>query len=243
MRSLENLVVVVTGASQGIGEAIARHFAAEGAQVTITARNKERLNRVASTLRLTPKNYLVIAADIMKRSGIKKIVEGAVNKFGRIDIFVNNAGVGIHKPLIETSEKEFDIIFDTNLKAVYYSFLELIPLLKKQGGGQIINISSGAGRIGTPGLAAYSSSKAALNAFSEAVAGEVRNDNIKISVLSPASTDTKLMSNMSKKSHSPSKATLKLTVDEVAEAVIFMAKQNMNAWTSMADIRPLLINK
>jgi NADP-dependent 3-hydroxy acid dehydrogenase YdfG len=243
LRSLEELVVVVTGASQGIGEAIARHFAAEGARIVISARNKERLNRAASTLGLTPKNYLVIAADVMRRAGMKKIVEGAINKFGRIDIFINNAGVGIHKPLIETSEKEFDIIFDTNLKAVYYSFLELIPLFKKQEGGQIINISSGAGRIGTPGLAAYSSSKAALNAFSEAVAGEVRNDNIKISVLSPASTDTKLMSNMSQKSHSPSKAALKLTVDEVAEAVAFMAKQNKNAWTSMADIRPLMINK
>jgi NADP-dependent 3-hydroxy acid dehydrogenase YdfG len=240
---LENLIVVVTGASQGIGAAIARHFAAEGARVVITARNKQRLERVASTLRLTPKNYLVIAADITSRSGMTKIVDGAVRKFGRIDIFVNNAGVGIHKPLIETTEKEFDIIFDTNLKAIYYSFLVLLPLMKEQGGGQIINISSGAGRIGVPGLAAYSSSKAALNAFSEAVAGEVRNDNIKISVLSPASTDTKLMSNMSKKSHSPSKATQKLTVDEVAEAVLFLARQNTNAWTSMADIRPLLINR
>ena len=145
--------------------------------------------------------------------------------------------------MIETTEKEYDIIFDTNLKAIYYSFLELIPLLRKQGSGQIINISSGAGRIGVPGLAVYSASKAALNAFSEAVAGEVRNDNIKISVLAPASTDTNLMSNLSKKSMTPSKAAVKLTVDEVAEAVIFLARQNANAWTSMADIRPLHIRK
>ena len=243
MRSLKDLVVVVTGASQGIGEGIARQFASEGAKITLTARNQERLVKVAASLGIDRKNYLVVTADITRRSGMKKIVASTIRRFGRIDIFVNNAGVGIHKPLIETTEQEFDTIFDTNLKAVYFSFLELLPLMKKQGGGQIINISSGAGRIGVPGLAVYSSSKAALNAFSEAVAGEVRNDNIKISVLAPASTDTKLMSNMSRQSHSPSKAALKLTVDEVAEAVIFLAKQNKNAWTSMADIRPLLINK
>ena len=243
MRSLKNLVAVITGASQGIGAEIARQFALEGARIVLAARNKNRLRQVAGSLCTTERDYLIISADITLKQSMGKIVSAAIKKFGRIDIFVNNAGVGIHKPITETSEQEFDIIFDTNLKAIYFSFLELIPLFKKQGGGQIINISSGAGRIGVPGLAAYSSSKAALNAFSEAVAGEVRNDKIKISVLAPASTDTRLMSNMSKKSHSPSKAALKLSVDEVAEAVIFLSRQNANAWTSMADIRPLLINR
>jgi short-subunit dehydrogenase len=243
MRSLKDLIVVITGASQGIGEAIVRHFVAEEARVTLAARDEERLQVVARDLSLGQERYLIMPADITLPWSMKTIVSSAIKKFGRIDIFVNNAGVGIHKPLIETTEKEYDLIFNTNLKAIYYSFLELIPLYRKQGGGQIINISSGAGRMGVPGLAVYSASKAALNAFSEAVAGEVRNDNIKISVLSPASTDTSLMSNMSKDSHSPSRAALKLTVDEVAEAVIFLARQNKNAWTSMADIRPLLINR
>lgn len=243
MRSLSDKVVVVTGASQGIGSAIARHFSNEGAKVTLAARNMKRLQKVAGSLRVGKDYYLNVKADVTIRKQMKKIILSTVRKFGRIDIFVNNAGVGIHKPLVKTTEKEFDTIFSTNLKAIYFSFLELIPLFKSQEGGQIINISSGAGRIGVPGLAAYSSSKAALNAFSEAVAGEVRNDTIKICVLSPASTDTNLMSNMSKKSRTPSKAALKLTVHEVAEAVIFLAKQNANAWTWMADIRPLLIKK
>lgn len=243
MISLENKVAVVTGGGRGIGAAIARHFAAEGAKVVLASRNLTRLRQTALSLNLDKKSHLVVQADITKRSQMRKIITSTVEKFGRIDVFVNNAGVGIHKPIMETTESEFDTIFNTNLKAVYYSFLELIPLFRKQGGGHIINISSGAGRMGVPGLAAYSSSKAALNVFSEAVAGEVRNENIKISVLSPASTDTNFMSNMSQKSKSPSKAALKLTVDEVAEAVVFLAKQNKNVWTSMADIRPLLINK
>jgi 3-oxoacyl-[acyl-carrier protein] reductase len=243
MRSLENKIVIVTGASRGIGEGIVRLLAHEGARIGLVARNKKRLDTVAKSLGLARKDYLTIPADMTSRRQVKKVVMRSVKKFGRIDIFINNAGVGIHKPVVNTTEKEFNAIFDTNLKAIYLSFLELIPLMKKQGGGQIINISSAAGRVGVPNLAAYSSSKAALNAFSEAVAGEVRNDNIKISVLSPASTDTNLMSNMSRKSKTPSKAAKKLTVDEVAEAVVFLARQNQNAWTSMADIRPLAIKK
>jgi 3-oxoacyl-[acyl-carrier protein] reductase len=243
MRSLKDLTVVITGAGQGIGAAITRQLSAEGAIVILAGRTEKKLKNVAEELNTPEDRYLTVVADVTLRSGMKKIVNAAVKKFGRIDIFINNAGVGIHKPLIETTEKEFDIIFNTNLKAIYYSFLELLPLMKKSGGGQIINISSLAGRMGVAGLAAYSSSKAALNILSEAVAGEVRNDNIKICVFSPASTDTNFMSNLSGKSKSPSRAAHKLTVDEVAEIVVFLARQNKNAWTSMADIRPLAVKK
>jgi short-subunit dehydrogenase len=218
-------------------------FADEGAKVVLVGRNEKRLAAVARNLSVPSRDYLTIAVDITVRKNMKRIIRETLRKYGRIDIFINNAGVGIHKPVEKTTEKEFDIIFDTNLKAIYFSFLELIPLFRKQGGGQIINISSGAGRFGAPGLAVYSASKAALNAFSEAAAGEVRNENIKISALSPASVDTNFMSNLSRKSKSPSKAALRLTVAEVAEAAVFLAKQNPNAWTSMADIRPLLIIK
>ena len=243
MRSLKNLVVVITGAGQGIGAAIAQHMSAEGAIVVLAGRTEKKLNKVAESLKIREDRFLIVTADVTIRSRMKKIITSTIKKFRRIDIFINNAGVGIHKPLVETTEREFNIIFNTNLKAVYYSFLELIPILRKAGGGQIINISSLAGRMGVAGLAAYSSSKAALNVFSEAVAGEVRNENIKICVLSPASTDTRFMSNLSGKSKSPSKAAQKLTVDEVAEAVVFLARQNKNAWTSIADIRPLSVKK
>lgn len=243
MISLKDKVIVVTGASRGIGAAIVRHFASEGGKIVLVARNTARLKKAAAGLKINDENILSVTADITKRREMNKIVSAAKRKFDRIDIFVNNAGVGMKSPITDMTEKQFDMIFDTNVKAIFYSFLELIPLFRKQGGGHIINISSGAGRIGVPGIAAYSASKAALNALSEAVAGEVRNENIKVSVLAPASTDTKFMSNMVRRSKSPSKAAQKLTVDEVAEAVIFLAKQNQNAWTSMADIRPLLIKK
>ncbi len=243
MRSLKDKIIVITGASRGIGEGIARVFAAEQAKLVLCGRHKERLERVAKSLALPKSHVYTVTADITRASGIKKIVNAAYKKFGVIDVFINNAGVGARKNLVDTSEKEYDLMMDTNLKAVFFSLKELLPRMRKQNFGQIINISSGAGRIGMPGLAVYSASKAALNAFSEAVAGEVRNDNIKISVLAPGSTDTRFMSGRSKKSSMHQRATTKLTVDEVAEAVLFLAKQNENAFTSMADIRPLITRK
>lgn len=243
MNSLENKVVVITGASRGIGEETARLFAVENSKILLAGRNRKRLELVKKSISTSDNQIEIVVSDIRKYSGMKKIVTTAMRKFKRIDIFINNAGVGINKQVEKLSEKEFDIIFDTNLKSVFYSFKELIPIMKKQKGGHIINISSMAGRFGVPGISAYSASKAALNTLSEGVASEVRNDNVKISVLAPASTDTKFMSNMSKKSKSPSKASNKLTATEVADSILYLAMQNQNAWTSMTSLRPLSIKK
>ena len=240
MQSINNKVVVITGASKGIGEGIARLFAAEQARLVLCGRNKTRLDKVSKSLNLSNDRATTVVADITKATGMKKIVAAAYKKFGVVDIFINNAGVGARQSIMDTTEKEYDLTMDTNLKAVFYSFKELLPRMLKQNFGHIINISSGAGRIGMPTLAVYSASKAALNAFSEAVAGEVRNDNIKISVLAPGSTDTNFRSGLTGKNTRPSGSTIKLTVEEVAEAVLFLAKQNKNAFTSMADIRPLI---
>lgn len=243
MQSLENKVVVVTGASRGIGAAIVRAFAKEGANVVLTARDRARLKKSADESGLTKQRHHIITADITRHSGVKKIVAQTLKKFGRIDIFVNNAGVGVHKSILDTSEKEFDGMFDTNMKGVFFSFLEVIPVMKKQKGGQIINISSAAGLRGEPMIAVYASTKAALNAFSEGVAREVRNDGIKISVLAPASVATDFAYNFTgeKKPNPASKAKKKLAVDEVAQAVVGMAKDNPNAWTSLSVLRPLSV--
>ncbi len=251
MISLEDKVVVVTGASKGIGLAIARKFAIAGAKVTLLSRGATRKD---SSLRGFPgggADCLLLKCDVRKSAEMKKVITRIKKQFGRIDIWVNNAGVGAHKPITETTDREYDAMLDTNLRAVYYTLKLLIPLFRKQKPtsdsctGQIINISSGAARIGAANLAVYAASKAALNALSESVANEVRADGIKISVLSPASTNTNLMRNLTGKKPgrplSPSKAATKLTVEEVAEATVFLASQNLNAWTSMMDIRPLQV--
>jgi len=243
MRSIKGKVIVITGASKGIGEAIARAFAAEKTKLVLCGRNRTRLDKVARSLEL-PKNHVAtVVADIMKPAGMRKIVKTALGRYGAIDIFVNNAGVGTQKSLLDTTEREFDLMMDTNLKAVFYSFKEVLPVMKKQGQGHIINISSMAGRAGVAGLAVYSASKAALNALTEGVAGEVRNDNIKVSVLAPGSTATNFSSGMSKKPARRTGTGVRLTAGEVAEAVVFLARQNENAFTSMLELRPLITKR
>ncbi len=244
MRSIQDKVVVITGASKGIGAAAARLFAAEQARLVLCGRNKPRLEKVARSLDVPSSRVVTVVADVSKLAGMRKIIGTAYRKYGVVDIFINNAGVGLRDSVINTTEKEYDLMMNTNLKAVFYSFKELLPRMVKQDFGQIINISSLAGRTGVPGLSVYSASKAALNALSEAVAGEVRNDNIKICVLSPGSTETDFGSGLRKKrTRSSSGSTVKLTVEEVAEAVLFLTKQNRNAFTSMTDIRPLITKK
>jgi len=258
MLPLQDKVVVVTGASKGIGLAIARLLTAKGAHVAMLARNSRALNAacksiVADLPGKEESSLIALRCDIRRQAELKKAVATIKKRFGRIDIWVNNAGVGAHKPVTETTEREYDAMLDTNVRAIFYSMKLLIPLFRKQKSerdtcrGHIINISSGAARIGAANLAVYAASKAAVNALSESVANEVRHEGIKISVLSPASTDTNLMRNLTPKKRgqalSPSKATTKLTVTEVAEAVVFLASQNENGWTSMMDIRPLQVKK
>lgn len=238
MRNLKDKTVVVTGASRGIGAEIARAFARENCKLVLCGRDKELLREVAASCELPKKSIKTIIADVRKPAGMKKIVDTAYKKFGRVNIFVNNAGVGYRRSIVEVAEAEYDITFDTNLKAVFLSFKELIPRMKKQGGGQIINVSSMAAKKSDPGIAVYAASKAALNKLSESVAGEVRGDNIKICVLAPGYVATDLVSRPAKKL-----ARSLLSTGDVADAVIYLARQNDNAWISMVDIRPLITKK
>lgn len=238
MQTLTDNVVVITGASRGIGAAIARAFAREGCRLVLCGRDEKALQNTADSLGLLESNVIGVVADITRSAGMKKIVDTAFKHFGTVDIFINNAGVGERKVIEETEEYEYDTTMDTNLKAVYYSFRELIPRMKQAGRGHIINISSMAAKNGVPGMAVYAASKAALNVFCESVAGEVRADNIKISVVSPGSVNTGFGGKQADDSQS-SVSPGPLTPDQVAETVLFVATQDHNAWVSSTEMRPL----
>ncbi|MDX9858776.1 MAG: SDR family oxidoreductase [candidate division Zixibacteria bacterium] len=238
MQSLSGKVVVITGASRGIGKGIAELFAGENTRIVLVARKKTELQAVADSLGLPKKQVAIVTADISKASGMRKVAAAAYRRFGSLDIFINNAGVGFTGPIVDMDEKDFDRIVATNLKSVFLCFREVIPRMQKQGGGQIINISSMAGKQAVPNMAVYAASKAALNVLSESVGGEVRNDNIRVCTVAPASTDTGFGSRGGPKRPAGNAAT-KLTVSEVAATVLHVAKQNPNAWVSYVDIRPL----
>jgi short-subunit dehydrogenase len=243
MRSLTDMVVVITGASRGIGAGMAKAFAAEECRLVLAARKKTSLEKMARTLKLPADRILSVAANVSTSAGMKKIVESAYKKFGRIDVFINNAGIGLSGPVTKVSEREFDDLIATNLKSVFLSFKFLLPRMQKQGGGQIINVSSMAGRQAVPGMAVYAAGKAALNILSESVGGEVRSDNIKVCTLAPASTDTHFGGQARSIRDQSASGKRKLSVEEVAEAAVFLARQNENAWLSSADLRPLRLKK
>ncbi len=238
MQSLSNKVVVITGASRGIGKGIAELFAGENTRIVLVARKKTDLQAVADSLGLPKEQVAIVATDISTASGMRKVVTAAYRRFGSLDIFINNAGVGFTGPVVDMNEKDFDRLLATNLKSVFFCFREVIPRMREQGGGHIINISSMAGKQAVPNMAVYAASKAALNVMSESVGGEVRNDNIRVCTVAPASTDTGFGSRDGSKRPAGNVAT-KLTVSEVAATVLHVAKQNTNAWVSYVDIRPL----
>lgn len=183
---LENRTVIVTGSGRGIGRYIAKRLGREGANVVVTARTLEDIKRVSREITDGGGRAIFIKGDVTRESDVKKVIKSTIKEFGKVDVLVNNAGVGIRKYLWETGAKEFEEVMDVNVKGVFLYMKHIIPEMEKHG-GLIVNISSGAGKVGIPTLAVYCASKFAVIGLTEAAAGEV--GNTKIIALCPGSVD------------------------------------------------------
>ena len=180
--SLAGKIAVVTGATKGIGRAIAEALASAGAKVVITARNKNDVEETVARLG----NAAGYVCDVRDYEQVKSTFA----EIGGVDILVNNAGIGIFAPVESMSVEDFRAVLETNVFGVFYCCHEAIPLMKQRGGGYIINISSLAGANAHAEMAAYNASKFGLNGFSEALMQEVRHDGIKVSYIMPGSVNT-----------------------------------------------------
>jgi len=178
---LSNKSALVTGGTKGIGRAIAESLIAAGANVTITARNEDEIKAAASQLKATGR-----VCDVRDYNQVKSVFAD----LDGLDILINNAGVGIFASVESMSVEDFHAVLETNVFGVFYCCHEAIPLMKKRGGGYIINISSLAGANPHAEMAAYNASKFGLNGFSEALMQEVRHDGIKVSYIMPGSVNT-----------------------------------------------------
>ncbi len=239
MQSVEGKVTIVTGASKGIGRAIALLFAQNKAKVVLSARNKKELEELAEQIKKQGGEAFAIPADMSKETDVKNLIDRTLEQYGTIDVLINNAGLGIWAPVAEMKTEDFDIIFDVNVRGVFLACREVIPHFAKKGGGQIINIASVAAKSANANLAAYCASKAALVMFSESLALEVRNQNIKVTCVSPGSVASEFSGEFPKDRPINRPGLVKLTCEEVAEACLMVATQNPNAWTSELILRPL----
>lgn len=228
--------VVVTGGTRGIGYAIAETLVAAGNRVMITGREQPRLVQAVTKLRGAVTGGGAIdgrVADVRDRAAIERAIEEAASGFGSLDTLVNNAGVGVFRPVHELTDDDWHSVMDTNLTGAFYATRAAIPLLKKAGGGWIINISSLAGRHSSAEGAAYCASKAALIAFSESVMMDVRADNIRVSCIMPGSVATEFS-----RSAAQGDQSWKLTGSDIAEVVADLLRHPARSLPSRVEIRP-----
>jgi len=188
--NIKNKVVVITGASSGLGAETARHLVREGAKVVLGARRLDRLEALAAELGLT--KDAAFKVDVTDREQVKALVDHAVKQHGRIDVMINNAGLMPLAPLEMMRFDEWEQCIDVNIKGVLWGIAAALPHFKEQKSGQFINVSSVAGHTISAGGAIYSATKYSVRVISEALRKEVKSYNIRTTVLSPGAVDTEL---------------------------------------------------
>lgn len=228
-------VVIVTGASSGIGEATARQFGREGARIVLAARRVDRLEAVAKEIvdMGSGAEVLVVAADLSKLEDIQSLVNQTLQKFGRIDVLVNNAGFG-RLDWLENLDPVKDIAaqIDVNVMGVIQTTRQVLPVMIQQRSGHIINMGSMAGLIGTPTYTIYAASKHAVHGFSEALRREVKPWGIDVSVIYPGGVVTEFASHagIKRKTKATTPKFMLLTADQVGQAVVKIVRRPRAMW-------------
>lgn len=236
MMALAGKVAVVTGGSRGIGFAVAGRLLESGAHVVITGTDDATVAQAASTL---GRGCVGIRADVRAEADVEALFALLDSKFGGVDILVNNAGVGLFRPVEHTTLDEWRRVMDTNLTGVFLCSRRALPLLRQRGGGWIINISSLSSTGPFADGAAYCASKAALNAFSDALMQEVRQEGIRVSVVLPGSVKTGFMGRATGQAGATrSDEDWKLSPEDVSHAVVDLLSHASRSLPSRVELRP-----
>ena len=230
---LSGAVALVTGGSRGIGRAIALRLAALGSSVAVCGRDAKALQGVSAELQRRTAHVFPHTADVTQSAEVTGLIEKTEAALGPISILVNNAGIGLFGPAHEKSEAEWDRVLNTNLKSVFLVARAVAPSMIRRGSGDIINISSLAGRNAFAGGGLYCASKWGVQGLSACMAEDLRDHGIRVSVVCPGSVATEFSGRGPK---DPSKV---LTADDVAHAVAMIATQGPQSFLSEVQLRPL----
>ncbi len=217
---LKNNVAIITGGNRGIGRSISQTLAKEGATVVIAAKNEKLSKQACEEVVSLGSKCLAIKTDVSKSKDVKNLIKQTIKSFGKIDFLINNAGVGIAKPLDETSEEDYDNIMNANVKGSFLMIREVLPIMKKQKSGTIVNISSQAGKAGIPNLSVYCASKFAVLGLTQSVALEAIEHKIKVFSVCPGGVDTDMYHSLFPDSSAS------LSPQDVADAVLRLCLPN-----------------
>ena len=232
---INGAVVLVTGASSGIGAATARAASQAGARVVLAARREDQIRQLAAELGAA----VHVRCDVTDSKPVAAAVDAATSAFGRIDVLVNNAGQGLHAPLEQIDPEDFRAVLDLNLVAPLVTMQAVVPVMRKQGAGSIVNVSSGITFSALPGSAAYSASKAGLNKLSAVARAELADAGIAVSTMYPFITDTEFIESLRGETESASQlesshAPKPQSPEQVAEAILDL----VNTGAEQADLVP-----
>ena len=192
MDNIRDKIIVITGASSGLGEATARHLAGLGAKVVLGARRIERIEALAAELTAQGADAIAVRTDVTDRAQVEALVAAAVARHGRIDVLLNNAGLMPHSPLERLKVDDWNRMVDVNLKGVLYGIGAALPHMMAQRSGHIVNVSSVAGHKVRPGSVVYSATKHAVRVVSEGLRQEVKPYGLRTTIISPGAVDTEL---------------------------------------------------
>ena len=218
--NLKNKIVVITGASSGIGEASAIQFARKGANIVLVARRKEKLLEVEKKVSQFHVKTFVCPCDVSQKSQVKEMAKNVLNKFGRIDVLVNNAGFVIYGKVNELTIEEIESQMETNYFGMVYCTKNFLPIMLEQNFGHIVNVASVGASFSVPGIAPYCATKFAMLGFSEGLKHELHGTGIGVTVVSPIMVRTNLFDHPSFENFTKRATGISLSPETVAKAVV-----------------------
>ncbi|MFV0680055.1 SDR family oxidoreductase [Ottowia sp.] len=241
--NIQNKIIVITGASSGLGEATARHLAARGAKLVLAARRADRLEKLVADITAAGGQALAVTTDVARRADLEHLTAQTIAQFGRIDVLVNNAGVMPMAPMARLKVDEWDQMIDINVKGVLYGIAAVLPGMLAQKSGHIINLSSVAGLRVSAGVGTvYSATKFAVKAISEGLRAEVGKDGIRVTTLYPGAIDSELKHGSTDPDAAAAMKSFydafEIPADSVARAVAYAIEQPADVAINEITLRP-----